>query len=40
VLVLAAGTEVTFPNDDNEEHNVFSHASTAELDLGRYGADG
>lgn len=37
VLVVAAGTEVTFPNDDSVEHNVFSHSASADFDLGRFG---
>src|SRR4051812_3673382 len=38
VLAVAAVTKVTFPNGDNEEHSVFSHSSTADFDLGRYGS--
>lgn len=37
VLVVAAGTEVDFPNHDGEEHNVFSHSAAADFDLGRFG---
>jgi plastocyanin len=37
VLVVAPGTEVTFPNDDKVEHNVFSHSSISDFDLGRFG---
>jgi plastocyanin len=36
VLTVAAGTEVDFPNEDNEEHNVFSHSAAADFDLGRF----
>jgi len=36
VLAIAAGTEVTFPNEDVVEHNVFSHSSNADFDLGRF----
>jgi plastocyanin len=37
VLAVAAGTTVTFPNEDFVEHNVFSHSANAEFDLGRFG---
>ena len=36
VLAIAAGTEVTFPNDDVVEHNVFSHSPNVDFDLGRF----
>jgi plastocyanin len=36
VLAVAAGTTVWFPNDDPEEHNVFSHSASADFDLGRF----
>ena len=37
VSVVAPGTAVAFPNDDKVEHNVFSHSSAADFDLGRFG---
>ena len=36
VLAIASGTEVDFPNEDSEEHNVFSHSAAADFDLGRF----
>ena len=37
VLPVFAGTTVTFPNDDNYYHNVFSIVAGDRFDLGRYG---
>jgi plastocyanin len=37
VLAVAAGTTVSFPNDDKVEHNVFSHSAASDFDLGRFG---
>ena len=37
VLPVSAGTTVTFPNDDNYYHNVFSIVAGDRFDLGRYG---
>lgn len=37
VSAIAAGTSVAFPNDDKVEHNVFSHSSASDFDLGRFG---
>ena len=37
VLPVAVGTEVSFPNADEIEHNVFSHSAIADFDLGRFG---
>jgi plastocyanin len=37
VSAVAAGTSVAFPNDDKVEHNVFSHSSVSDFDLGRFG---
>lgn len=39
ITAVSAGTTITFPNDDPEEHNVFSHSKIAEFDLGRYARD-
>jgi plastocyanin len=36
VLPVVRGTTVSFPNDDNVFHNVFSLSRAAEFDLGRY----
>lgn len=36
-LPVLVGTTVTFPNGDDEYHNVFSHSKAKELELGRYG---
>lgn len=38
VVVLPVGGEVAFPNDDKEEHNVFSPTDPP-FDLGRYNTD-
>jgi plastocyanin len=37
VLLVQAGTEVQFPNDDPILHNVFSSSSGNQFDLGHYG---
>ena len=37
VLPVVAGTTVSFPNDDNYYHNVFSIVAGDRFDLGRYG---
>ncbi|HET9990546.1 MAG TPA: hypothetical protein VFQ65_18585 [Kofleriaceae bacterium] len=40
VLVVPVGTTVAFPNDDLEEHNVFSPTDPpGQFDLGRYNTD-
>ena len=36
LLVVAVGSEVSFPNADPFFHNVFSYSSTERFDLGRY----
>ncbi len=36
-LPILRGTTVTFPNGDDEYHNVFSRSKAKELELGRYG---
>jgi len=36
LLVVQAGTAVTFPNHDEDYHSVFSYSKTREFDLGRY----
>jgi plastocyanin len=36
VLPIQAGTSVSFPNEDNYYHNVFSVMSGERFDLGRY----
>jgi plastocyanin len=36
LLVIPRGTSVSFPNEDNEFHNVFSYSRTKRFDLGRY----
>lgn len=38
VVVLPVGGEVAFPNDDKQEHNVFSPTDPG-FDLGRYNTD-
>lgn len=38
-LPILVGTTVTFPNRDNEYHNVFSRSTPKQLELGRYGQD-
>lgn len=37
VLPVIAGSRVSFPNDDNYYHNVFSVVAGDRFDLGRYG---
>jgi plastocyanin len=36
VLVVPVGSNVSFPNQDNEFHNVFSYSAAKRFDLGRY----
>ena len=36
LLPVQAGTPVSFPNDDDFYHNVFSYSKTKRFDLGRY----
>ena len=36
VLPVLKGTQVEFPNHDDEYHNVLSYSKTKEFDLGRY----
>lgn len=36
LLPVQVGTPVTFPNDDDFYHNVFSYSKTKRFDLGRY----
>lgn len=39
VVAVPAGAEVSFPNHDDEFHNVFSYSSIKRFDLGRYRKD-
>ena len=36
LLVVPRNTSVSFPNEDNEFHNVFSYSRAKRFDLGRY----
>lgn len=36
LLIVPLGTEVTFPNEDPDYHNVFSLSRSKRFDLGRY----
>ena len=36
LLVVPRSTSVSFPNEDNEFHNVFSYSRAKRFDLGRY----
>jgi plastocyanin len=36
LLPIRVGTKVTFPNDDDFYHNVFSYSKVKRFDLGRY----
>lgn len=36
LLTIRTGTEVKFPNEDDEYHNVFSYSPPKRFDLGRY----
>lgn len=36
VLAVQTGTQVIFPNDDNDYHNVFSYSKAKRFDLGRF----
>jgi plastocyanin len=39
VIVVQTGTRVSFPNFDDDYHNVFSYSKTKRFDLGRYRKD-
>jgi len=39
VLAVRVGTAVSFPNEDDFYHNVFSYSTTHPFDLGRYRKD-
>jgi hypothetical protein len=39
VLAVQTGTEITFPNRDDDYHNVFSYSKTKRFDLGRFRKD-
>src|SRR5688572_30303411 len=39
LLAIQKGTEVTFPNRDNEFHSVFSYSKAKRFDLGQYRKD-
>lgn len=39
VLPIELGASVTFPNEDNTYHNVFSYSPEKRFDLGRYAKD-
>ncbi len=39
VVVVPVGTTVWFPNDDTQEHNVFSPTDQQDFDLERYNTD-
>lgn len=39
VLPVRVGTRVTFPNKDDDYHNVFSYSKPKRFDLGRYRRD-
>lgn len=36
VIAVKVGTQIRFPNEDPEYHNVFSYSRNARFDLGRY----
>jgi plastocyanin len=36
LLIVPKGTAVSFPNEDDEFHNVFSYSKAKRFDLGRY----
>ena len=36
LLIVPKDTSVSFPNEDNELHNVFSYSKSKRFDLGRY----
>jgi plastocyanin len=36
VLAVQTGTQVIFPNDDSDYHNVFSYSKAKRFDLGRF----
>jgi plastocyanin len=39
IVAVQAGAKVTFPNMDDEFHNVFSYSKTKRFDLGRFRKD-
>ncbi len=39
VMAVQTGTMITFPNEDDEYHNVFSYSKVKRFDLGRYRKD-
>jgi plastocyanin len=39
VVAVQTGTRVSFPNQDDDYHNVFSYSKTKRFDLGRYRKD-
>ena len=39
LLAIQKGTEVTFPNNDDDYHHVFSYSKVKEFDLGRFRKD-
>lgn len=39
VLAVQTGTQVVFPNNDSDYHNVFSFSKTKRFDLGRFRKD-
>jgi plastocyanin len=39
IVAVPAGGQVSFPNRDDEFHNVFSYSSTKRFDLGRFRKD-
>jgi plastocyanin len=39
VIAVQTGTRVSFPNFDDDYHNVFSYSKTKRFDLGRYRKD-
>ena len=36
VVAVQAGTQIVFPNEDDDYHNVFSYSKSKRFDLGRY----
>jgi plastocyanin len=36
LIIVPLGTEVAFPNNDNDYHNVYSLSQTKRFDIGRY----
>ncbi len=39
IIAVQTGTQATFPNGDDEFHNVFSYSKTKRFDLGRFRKD-